>query len=68
MLGLLKGFGMKLSGNFNLCPNGNRLGLFIAIGTGVGIILGEFIIGNIGVGISIGAAAGIAYSSFSRSE
>lgn len=37
----------------------NRMGLGIAFGAGLGVIFGEFLFDNDGIGISIGAFIGI---------
>jgi hypothetical protein len=35
---------------------------------GLGVVFGEFVFDNVGVGIAVGAALGIAFSRFSRSK
>jgi hypothetical protein len=43
-------------------PNTSNMGLVIVLGTGLGVVFGEFVFDNVGVGIAVGAALGIAFS------
>ena len=42
------------------------MGLVIALGAGLGVVFGEFVFDNVGVGIVVRAALGIAFSKLSR--
>ncbi len=42
------------------------MGLAITMGAGVGLIFGELVCDNVGVGLVIGAGIGIAFSSINK--
>jgi hypothetical protein len=47
-------------------PNTSNMGLVIVLGTGLGVVFGEFVFDNVGVGIAVGAALGIVFSKLNR--
>jgi len=49
-------------------PKTSNMGLAIAMGAGIGIIFGKFVLDNVGIGLVIGAGLGIAFSSFSKAN